>query len=45
MTIRYNNGGKTFGFDKYPLLFIKIGMLVDIFLFQWALLSRWNKKL
>ena len=31
-------------FNKYPLLFIRIGMLADIFLFQLALLKRWNEQ-
>jgi signal transduction histidine kinase len=44
LTIRYNNGETPSAFDKYPLLFIRIGMLVDIFLFQWALLKRWNEQ-
>ena len=44
LTVRYNTGGNFSAFDKYPLLFIRIGMLVDIFLFQWALLKRWTEQ-
>lgn len=45
-TIQYNNTNQNGGnvFDKYPLLFIRIGMLADIFLFQLALLKRWNEQ-
>jgi signal transduction histidine kinase len=41
-TIRYNEGKQDTVLDKYPLAIIKLGMLVDIILFQLALLRRWN---
>lgn len=43
-TLRHNLGLKEVVFDHYPLLFIKCGMLIDIFLFQIALLIRWNEQ-
>lgn len=43
-TIRYNSGSKATILDKYPLATIKVGMLIDILLFQLALLSRWNEQ-
>jgi signal transduction histidine kinase len=45
-TIQYNSSNhyEVNIFDKYPLLFIRIGMLADIFLFQLALLKRWNEQ-
>jgi signal transduction histidine kinase len=45
-TFQYNqtNNIQVSIFDKYPLLFIRIGMLADIFLFQLALLKRWNEQ-
>lgn len=44
LTIRYNAGSNETVFDKYPLAIIKMGMLVDILLFQLALLKRWNEQ-
>ncbi len=44
LTIRYNSGSNATVFDKYPLAIIKIGMLIDILLFQLALLKRWNEQ-
>lgn len=44
LTIRYNSGSTATVFDKYPLAIIKIGMLIDILLFQLALLKRWNEQ-
>ncbi|MEN9550017.1 MAG: sensor protein VraS [Bacteroidota bacterium] len=41
-TIRNNEGWQDTVLDKYPLAIIKVGMLVDILLFQLALLTRWN---
>lgn len=41
-TIRYNAGSNETILDKYPLVIIKLGMLIDILLFQLALLKRWN---
>ncbi len=42
LTIRYNAGSNDTLLDKYPLAVIKMGMLIDIILFQLALLKRWN---
>jgi signal transduction histidine kinase len=44
LTIRYNAGSKEIILDKYPLAIIKLGMLIDILLFQLALLKRWNEQ-
>jgi signal transduction histidine kinase len=44
LTMRYNAGNNATVFDKYPLAIIKIGMLIDILLFQLALLRRWNEQ-
>lgn len=44
LTIRYNSGSTATIFDKYPLSIIKMGMLIDILLFQLALLKRWNEQ-
>jgi len=41
-TIRYNEGDDVTLLDRYPLALIKLGMLIDIILFQLALLKRWN---
>ena len=43
-TVRYNSGSSFTIFDKYPLVAIKLGMLIDIILFQVALLKRWNEQ-
>lgn len=43
-TIRYNLGLREVIFDAYPLFFIRFGILIDIFLFQIALLKRWNEQ-
>jgi signal transduction histidine kinase len=40
-SIRFNNGLNQSVFDSYPLLFVRIGMLIDIVLFQIALLQNW----
>jgi signal transduction histidine kinase len=44
LTIRYNAGSNDTVLDKYPLAVIKMGMLIDIILFQLALLKRWNDR-
>ncbi|MBC7509260.1 MAG: sensor histidine kinase [Ferruginibacter sp.] len=44
LTIRNNAGSNITILDKYPLVFIKVGMLIDILLFQLALLKRWNEQ-
>ncbi len=41
MTIEYNQGNYTYILQKYPLLYIRIGILVDIFLFQLFLMRHW----
>lgn len=41
-SIRFNNGLNQSIFDSYPLLFVRIGMLIDIILFQIALLQNWH---
>jgi len=42
-TIRYNAGYRYIIFDEYPLAIMRIGMLIDILIFQLALLRRWNE--
>ena len=42
MTIRYNAGYHSYYVDKYPLLYIRIGMLIDIVLYQIFLMRNWN---
>jgi len=41
MTIRYNQGHFGYYIEKYPLLYIRIGMLIDILLFQFYLIINW----
>ncbi|MBK9735087.1 MAG: hypothetical protein IPO92_09040 [Saprospiraceae bacterium] len=41
MIARYNTGLREYAFDDYPLLFVKVGILVEIFFFQFAILSKW----
>lgn len=41
-TVRYNNGKTTYILDRYPLVIMRIGMLIDIIIFQLVLLKRWN---
>lgn len=41
MTIRYNQGLYAHYIDKYPLLYIRIGMFIDILLFQLFLMRHW----
>lgn len=43
-TIRYYGGSNETLLDKYPLAFIKVSMLVDIILFQLAILKNWNER-
>jgi len=42
--MRYNAGSNGSILDRYPLAIIKLGMLIDIMLFQLALLKRWNEQ-
>lgn len=44
LTMRYNAGDNDTILDKYPLLIIKVGMLLDIIFFQLALLKRWSEQ-
>lgn len=44
LIVRYNVEQNPHAFDKYPLFFIRVGMLIDMFLFQLALLKRWNEQ-
>lgn len=44
LTIRYNAGDKFTILDRYPLLIVRIGMLIDILLFQLTLLKRWTEQ-
>lgn len=41
MTIKYNQGNYVHYIEKYPLLYIRIGMLLDILLFQLFLMRHW----
>ena len=43
-TIRFYGGSNETILDKYPLAFIKVSMLVDIILFQLAILKNWNER-
>jgi len=40
-SIRFNLGYNQFAIDSYPLVFVRIGMLIDVFLFQFALMQYW----
>jgi signal transduction histidine kinase len=42
--VRYNAGHNDTILDKYPLAMVKVGMLIDIILFQLALLKSWNEQ-
>lgn len=44
LTIRYNGGSNETILDRYPLLIVRIGMLIDILLFQLTLLKRWTEQ-
>lgn len=44
LTVRYNAGKSSLLLDKYPLAMIKVGMLIDIILFQFVLLKRWQEQ-
>ena len=41
-SLRFNAGFHHVIFDTYPLLFLRIGLLFDIILFQLALLQNWH---
>jgi signal transduction histidine kinase len=41
MTVRYNQGHSAYYIDKYPLVYIRISMLIDILLFQIYLMRHW----
>jgi signal transduction histidine kinase len=41
-SLRFNAGFHQVIFDTYPLLFLRIGLLFDIILFQLALLQNWH---
>ncbi|MBK8547716.1 MAG: hypothetical protein IPL63_10130 [Saprospiraceae bacterium] len=41
MIVRYNTGQRDYFFDEFPLLYMKIGILAEIFLFQFAILNKW----
>lgn len=41
-SLRFNAGFNHVIFDTYPLLFLRIGLLFDIILFQLALLQNWH---
>lgn len=43
-TIRFKGGSTETLLDKYPLALIKVSMLIDIILFQLALLKSWNER-
>jgi signal transduction histidine kinase len=43
-TIRYNANYTNVFLDKYPLFPVRIGMLIDVILFQLTLLKRWNEQ-
>jgi signal transduction histidine kinase len=43
-TIRYNAHYTNIFLDKYPLFPVRIGMLIDVILFQLTLLKRWNEQ-
>ena len=41
MIDRYNKGIREFAFDDYPLLYMRIGILADVFFYQLAILRKW----
>jgi len=41
MIVRYNSGQRDYFFDEFPLLYMKIGILAEIFLYQFAILNKW----
>jgi signal transduction histidine kinase len=43
-TVRYNANYTYVFLDKYPLFPVRIGMLIDVILFQLTLLKRWNEQ-
>jgi signal transduction histidine kinase len=43
-TIRYITGSDETILDKYPLALIKVSMLIDIILFQLAIMKSWNER-
>jgi signal transduction histidine kinase len=44
MIIRYNAGIRVYILDEYPLLYMRIGILFEIFLFQIAILKNWYEQ-
>lgn len=41
---RYNKGIREYAFDDYPLLYMRIGILADVFFYQLAILRKWHDK-
>ncbi len=41
MIIRYNNVSHTYFFDEYPLLYLRIGILLEIIYYQLAIIRKW----
>ncbi len=41
MIVRYNQGYRSYSFDEYPLLYMRIGILGDIIFYQLAILKKW----
>ncbi len=44
MIFRYNSGQKDYIIDEYPLLFLRFGILADVFLYQLAILKKWHNQ-
>lgn len=41
MIARYNKGIRVYSFDDYPLLYMRLGILADVFFYQLAILRKW----
>ena len=44
MILRYNTGIRLFALDEYPLIWMRVGTLFDIFFFQLAIIWRWYEQ-
>lgn len=41
MINRYNSGLRKYAIDEYPLLFMRLGIFIDMFCYQLAILKKW----
>lgn len=44
MIIRYNLGIRIYALDNYPLFYMRVGILCEIFFFQMAIIKNWIQK-